>query len=162
LIQKQAGDPREVIRLARSQERDLRGFLYGEAAPAEESLAAALRRVGAEVEDDHRVPVEVVTVGDAPLDDRMRALLAAAREAMVNAARHAGADAVDVFAETDPATVTVFVRDRGKGFDLTTVPDDRMGLRHSIVGRMERHGGRATVRTAPGEGTEVRLEMDRS
>jgi signal transduction histidine kinase len=161
LIQRQAGDPREVIRLARSQERDLREFLYGDVAPADESLAAALRRVGADVEDDHRVPVEVVTVGDAPLDERMRALLAAAREAMVNAARHAGADSVDVYAEVNPASVTVFVRDRGRGFDLSAVPDDRMGVRHSIVGRMERHGGRATVRTAPGDGTEVRLEMDR-
>jgi signal transduction histidine kinase len=160
LIQKQAGDPREVVRLARSQERDLRGFLYGEA-PADESLAAALRRVAAEVEDDHRVPVEVVTVGDAPLDDRTRALLAAAREAVVNAARHAEADAVDVFAEVDASSVTVFVRDRGHGFDLSEVPEDRMGVRHSIIGRMERHGGRAEVRTTPGEGTEVRLEMDR-
>jgi signal transduction histidine kinase len=162
LIQKQAQDPREVVRLARSQERDLRGFLYGDVAPADESLAAALRRLAADVEDDHRVPVEVVTVGDGPLDDGVRALLAAAREAMVNAARHAGAHTVDVYAEVDPAAVTVFVRDRGQGFDLSEVPDDRMGVRHSIVGRMERHGGRATVRTTPGEGTEVRLQMGRS
>jgi len=162
LIQKQAHEPREVVRLARSQERDLRGFLYGDVAPAEESLTAALRRVAAEVEDDHRTPVEVVTVGEGPLDDRVRALLAAAREAMVNAARHAGADAVDVFAEVDSSSVTVFVRDRGRGFDLSEVPEDRMGVRHSIVGRMERHGGRATVRTTPGEGTEVRLQMGRS
>ncbi len=103
-----------------------------------------------------------MTVGEGPLDDRVRALLAAAREAMVNAARHAGADAVDVYAEVDPASVTVFVRDRGQGFDLSDVPDDRMGVRHSIVGRMERHGGRATVRTTPGAGTEVRLQMGRS
>jgi signal transduction histidine kinase len=69
---------------------------------------------------------------------------------------------VDVFAEADPHTVTVFVRDRGQGFDMTAVPDDRMGVRHSVIGRMERHGGHATVKTAPGEGTEVRLEMGRS
>jgi len=161
LIQRHAADSREVVRLARSQERDLRGFLYGEVAPADESLAAALRRVAADVEDDHRVPVEVVTVGDAPLDDRARALLAATREAVVNAARHAGADAVDVFAEVDSSSVTVFVRDRGRGFDQSEVPEDRMGVRHSIVGRMQRYGGRAAVRTTPGEGTEVRLELDR-
>lgn len=163
LIQRQAHDPREVVRLARGQERDLRAFLYADAAApgapeAAETLAAALRRVAAEVEDDHRVPVEVVTVGDIGLDDGGLALIASAREAMVNAARHSGADLVDVFAEVDGTAVTAYVRDRGRGFDLDGVPEDRAGVRHSIVGRMERHGGRASVKTSPGEGTEVRLQ----
>ncbi len=163
LIQRQAHDPREVVRLARGQERDLRAFLYADAgdpaAPAgPEMLAAALRRVAAEVEDDHGVPVEVVTVGDTELDDGGLALLASAREAMVNAARHSGADLVDVYAEVDGSAVTAYVRDRGRGFDLDGVPEDRAGVRHSIVGRMERHGGRASVRTEPGAGTEVRLQ----
>jgi signal transduction histidine kinase len=161
LIQRQAHDPREVVRLARGQERDLRAFLYRDdpahRAP-DETFAAALRRIAGEVEDDHGVPVEVVTVGDRGLDDGTRALLASAREAMANAARHSGAALVDVYAEVDGGAVTAYVRDRGKGFDLGGVPEDRAGVRHSIVGRMERHGGRATVRTAPGEGTEIRLQ----
>jgi signal transduction histidine kinase/phage shock protein PspC (stress-responsive transcriptional regulator) len=164
LIQRQASDPREVVRLARGQERDLRAFLYRDAhapgAAPDETFAVALRRVAGEVEDDHGVPVEVVTVGDLPLGDGTRALLASAREAMANAARHSGATLVDVYAEVDGSAVTAYVRDRGRGFDLDAVPEDRAGVRHSIVGRMERHGGRAVVRTAPGEGTEIRLQTE--
>ena len=123
------------------------------------TLAAAVRKVAAEVEDHHGVPIEVVCVGDCPLDDRLGAMLQAAREAMVNAAKYAETPSVSVYAEVDGDEVIVFVRDRGKGFDLDGVPDDRMGVRESIIGRMERNGGKAEVRTAPGEGTEVRLEM---
>jgi len=168
LIQRQAHDPREVARLARGQERDLRAFLYGDAAMSAATLAdvatlaAALRRAAADVEDQHGVPVEVVTVGDAPLDgpggDARRALLAAAREAMVNAAVHAGTT-VDVYAEVDGDAITAYVRDRGPGFDPAAVPEDRAGVRHSIIGRMERHGGRATLRSRAGEGTEVELRL---
>jgi signal transduction histidine kinase len=168
LIQRQAHDPREVTRLARGQERDLRAFLYGDAARTPSSplevttLAAGLRRAAAEVEDSHGVAVEVVTVGDAPLDgpagEGRRALLAAAREAMVNAAVHAGT-AVDVYAEVDGDSVTAYVRDRGAGFDPAAVPEDRAGVRHSIIGRMERHGGRATVRSRAGAGTEIELRL---
>ncbi|MBA3744327.1 MAG: PspC domain-containing protein [Sporichthya sp.] len=160
LIQRQAHDPREVVRLARGQERDLRTFLYSDRAAAEEvsTLTAGLRRVAAEIEDQHGFPVEVVTVGDAALDEPRRALLAAAREAMVNAAVHAGTT-VDVYAEVDGETATVYIRDRGPGFDPDAVPEDRAGVRHSIVGRMERHGGRAILRSRPGEGTEVELRL---
>ncbi len=154
LIQRQAHDPREVTRLARGQERDLRAFLYGEATLSDrggpgggESLAVELRRLAAEVEDQHGVPVEVVTVGDVPLDEARRALLAAAREAMVNASVHAGVDLVDVYLEVEGETVSAFVRDRGNGFDPAAVPEDRAGVRHSIVGRMERHGGQARIRS---------------
>ncbi|WP_344603176.1 PspC domain-containing protein [Sporichthya brevicatena] len=167
LIQRQAHDPREVMRLARGQERDLREFLYGDRDTAQDvsTLAAALRRTAAEVEEAHRVPVEVVTVGDADLDgpaaDARRALLAAAREAMVNAAVHAGTT-VDVYAEVDGDTVVAYVRDRGPGFDPDAVPEDRAGVRHSIVGRMQRHGGRAVVRSRAGEGTEVELRLGES
>jgi signal transduction histidine kinase len=108
------------------------------------------------------VPVEVVVVGDCPLDGPLSALVRAAREAMVNAARHADAPVVDVFAECVDNTVEVFVRDRGRGFDPAAVPPDRMGLAGSVVGRMERHGGTARVRSAPGEGTEISLSMPRA
>jgi signal transduction histidine kinase/phage shock protein PspC (stress-responsive transcriptional regulator) len=157
LIQKHAGDDRTVATLARAQERDLRSWLYGDEPPPDASVASALKVAAAEVEDAHGVPVELVVVGDTPASDRTRALVRAAREAMVNAARHSGAGRVDVYAECGPGTTEVFVRDRGRGFDEAAVPGDRLGVRNSIVGRMQRHGGTATVHSAPGEGTEVRL-----
>ncbi len=161
LIQRQAHDPREVVRLARGQERDLRTFLYAdpaaESAPADRSFAGALRAVGASVEDTHGMPVEVVTVGDGPVDEGRIAVLAAAREAMTNAAKHSGAATIDVYAEVEPASTAVYVRDRGHGFSPEDVPADRAGIRHSIQGRMERHGGTVTVNSAPGEGTEIEI-----
>ncbi len=161
LIQRNAQDPKEVQRLARAQERDLRAWLYQPKADAEVDLAAAVRKDAAEVEDHHGVPIEVVCVGDCPLDDRLAAMLQAAREAMVNAAKYAGETSVSVYAEVVGDDVAIFVRDRGRGFDLDTVSEDRMGVRESIIGRMERNGGKVAIRTAPGEGTEVRLEMTR-
>jgi signal transduction histidine kinase len=161
LIQKQADDPRAVARLARSQERELRSWLYDEDDKTDQTLAGAAKRAAAEVEDAHGVPVEVVTVGDCELTEPLSAMVRAARESMVNAAKHSGAAKIDVFVEVDGDRAEMFVRDRGKGFDVDGVPDDRLGLRHSVMGRMERHGGRATVRSDPETGTEVRLEMDR-
>jgi signal transduction histidine kinase/phage shock protein PspC (stress-responsive transcriptional regulator) len=159
LIQKHASDGRMVATLARAQERDLRSWLYGEEPPPDTSVASALKAAAAEVEDSHGVPVEVVTVGDAPVSERLRPLVLAAREAMVNAAQHSGADQVDVYAEAGPQATEVFVRDRGRGFDQDQVPDDRLGVRNSILDRMHRHGGTAEVRSTPGTGTEVRLAM---
>ncbi|MDA0567868.1 PspC domain-containing protein [Streptomonospora sp. S1-112] len=161
LIQRRAEDPREVQRLARVQERALRSWLYQRPADAETTVKAALERVAAEVEEAHGVPIEVVCVGDCPIDDGVQAELRAAREAMVNAAKYAGTDSISVFGEVEPEEVLVFVRDRGAGFDLDAIPEDRMGVRGSILGRMERHGGSARIRTAPGEGTEVQLRMPR-
>ncbi|TDB82025.1 ATP-binding protein [Actinomadura sp. KC216] len=162
LIQRNAHDTREVQRLARSQERTLRTWLYQPRADPDQTFAAAIRAVAGEVEDDHGVPIEIVCVGDTALDERLGAALQAAREAMVNAAKYAEAPSVSVYAEVEGDEVAIFVRDRGKGFDLDQVPGDRMGVRGSIIGRMERNGGKATVRTAPGEGTEVRLEIKKS
>jgi signal transduction histidine kinase len=159
LIQRNAADPREVQRLARSQERELRTWLYAPRADPDQTFAAAVQKIVGEVEDTHGVPIEVVCVGDCPLSDRLAAVLQAAREAMVNAAKYAEAPSASVYAEVEGDQVVIFVRDRGKGFDLDAVPPDRMGIRGSIIGRMERNGGTATVRTAPGEGTEVRLEI---
>ncbi|MBP2390829.1 ATP-binding protein [Aeromicrobium fastidiosum] len=159
LLQKNAGDAAAVATLARRQERELRDWLYGNDERPGDSLLAALRASAAEVEDAHHVPVEVISVGDTPLDGDMTALARAAREAMVNAAKHAGVDRIDVYAETDGRTATVFVRDRGVGFDPETIADDRMGVRASIVARVERHGGTATIRSRPGEGTEVALSV---
>ncbi|HEX5994515.1 MAG TPA: PspC domain-containing protein [Jiangellales bacterium] len=157
LIQKQAHDPRSVITLARRQERDLRRWLYEDQAGEPASFAAALTKAAADIEDAHGVPVEVVTVGDGELDDLRRAVLNATGEAAVNAAKHSGADSIDIYAEIEGDHVEVFVRDRGSGFDLESIPDDRLGVRRSIIERMERHGGSAQIRSAPGEGTEVRL-----
>jgi len=158
LIQRQAEDPRAVQQLARRQERELRTWLYGEELGGT-SLKAALTTAAAEVEDERGIPVELVVVGDAEPSEAVQALVRSAREAVVNAAKHSGADKIDVYAEVTEDLVEVFVRDRGQGFDLDAVPEDRMGVRGSILDRMARHGGRATVRSRPGDGTEVRLEI---
>ena len=164
LVQRRAEDPREVAGLARRQERELRAWLNrgGPLHAAPQTLAVALEQAAAEVEETHGVPVDVVAVGDAPLDARGEALVAAAREAVVNAAKFAGGGPVSVFAEADEERLQVFVRDRGPGFDPAAVPPDRRGVRESIVGRMARHGGRADVHTAAGGGTEVELTIERS
>ena len=173
LIQKQAGEDtagREVRRLARSQERELRAWLYGPpggdagrpAGSTDATLAAALATAAGEVEDDYGVRVAPVVVGDAELDPNTTALVAAAREAMVNAAKHAGVDEIDVYVEVEPDAVEVFVRDRGRGFDPDAVGEDRRGLAGSVRDRMTRHGGRVQLRTTPGEGTEVGLVLPRS
>jgi signal transduction histidine kinase len=160
LVQQRSDDPRAVAALARRQERELRAWLGRRSAPGgEDRLAAALEGAADEVERDHGVRVEVVTVGDAELDDRSRALVAAAREAMVNAAKFGGGSAVDVYAEAGGDGLQVFVRDRGPGFDPEQVAADRRGVRESIVGRMQRHGGRAVIASREGEGTEVELTL---
>jgi signal transduction histidine kinase len=159
LIQQQSADPRRVAALARSQERELRDWLYSDRSLSNETLSSALRRMAAEVEDSLGLPVDVVTVGDVSLNDHRAAMLRAAREAMVNAAKHSGADKIDVFAEVATEGIEVFVRDRGEGFDPEAIPPDRLGVRRSIEGRMDRHGGKASIRSSPGQGTEVSLSM---
>ena len=163
LVQKRADDPREVAQLARRQERELRSWLFdADRPPASDSLAAALEVAAVEIEEAHGVPIEVVAVGDAPVDERNTALVGAAREALVNAAKFApDAGEIAVYAELDEDLSQVFVRDRGPGFDLAAIPGDRRGVRESIIGRMERSGGRVSVRSEPGAGTEVELTMPR-
>jgi signal transduction histidine kinase len=162
LIQKNAGDAPTVARLARSQERDLRAWLFDTVPAGAATLAGALREVVREIEDTYGVDVELVNVGDVDLDDRTAPLLAAAREAVTNAAKHAGTPAVDIYAEVSPRRVEVFVRDRGRGFDPESVPADRQGVRNSILDRMSRHGGGAEIRSSPETGTEVRLTLPRA
>lgn len=159
LIQKSSHDPAAVARLARAQERDLRSWLFDSAGGDPTTFAAALRTIAGEVDDAYGVPVEVVCVGDPAVSERLRPIVLATREAVVNAARHSGAAKVDVYAEATPDRVEVFVRDRGTGFDHEAVATDRHGLRDSIVERMNRHGGTAEVRSRPGEGTEIRLKL---
>ncbi len=159
LIQRQAADPAAVSQLARTQERELRTWLFEADDREADTLRSALQRALAEVEDAHHVPIELVTVGDLALVDSTRALVAATREAAVNASRHSGADRVDVFVEVGSAGVEVFVRDRGRGFVLGEVAEDRLGVRRSIIDRVARHGGGAIIRSTPGDGTEVRLTM---
>lgn len=161
LIQRHVDSPREVARLARGQERELRSWLYGRGPDPEARFAAAIQAAAAEVEDSYAVAVEAVVVGDCELDNAAGAVVQAAREALINAARHAGVDEVSLYAEVEPKRIAVYVRDRGVGFDPAAVPEDRQGLRGSIEGRMQRHGGRANVRSAAGAGTEIELTMDR-
>ena len=157
LIQRRADDPAEVSRLARTEERALRSWLYAPVG-ASGSLGAALAEVVAATEADYDARIDLVTVGDTVVDDRLAALVAATREAVVNAAKHAGAPAT-VYAEVDDAQVEVNVRDRGVGFVPDDVGADRHGVRESITARMAAVGGSATLRSAPGEGTEVRLVL---
>jgi signal transduction histidine kinase len=161
LIQRQSTDPAVVSQLARTQERELRMWLFDDIDPERATLKSALQGVVAEVEDNLRVPIELVVVGDVDVDESVRPMVAASREAIVNAARHSEAGRVDVFTEVGEHSIEVFVRDRGVGFVPDDVPPDRQGLRGSVIDRMQRHGGQATVRSAPGEGTEVRLVMPR-
>ena len=157
LIQRGADDPAYVTQLARKQERELRGWLYGSNEDPSQTLAAAATAVAAEVEDLHGVPVDVVVTGDRGLDDGGRALVRAMREAMLNGVRH-GSPPVSAYVEIGPTSVEAFVRDHGGGFDPDAVPADRLGVRESILGRMSRHGGTATVRRRD-PGTEVILVM---
>jgi signal transduction histidine kinase len=161
MVQRRAHEPAEVAQLARRQERELRSWLAGRPAPGQAAtLGAALEGAAAEVEERHGVPVEVVAVGDRPLDPDTEAVVAAAREAMTNAAKFGGGSTVDVYAESEEGRLVVFVRDRGPGFDPGSIPADRGGVRESIVGRMERHGGRATISSSPETGTEVELVLE--
>jgi len=166
LIQLRADQPQQVIQLARAQERELRSWLFDGRAPGsvddqDMTLAAGVRLIQQDVEARHGVPVEAVTVGDCALDDNLAALLAAAREATVNAVKWSGASVVSLFAEVEPTEVSLFVRDRGRGFDPADVPGDRKGLAESVHARMARRGGSAAVRSVQGEGTEVSLTMPR-
>lgn len=160
LIQRQATDATAVASLARRQERELRTWLYGEPVKSQR-FKGYLEQLVDDVEGRFPITVEQVCVGDAELDEASEALLLAVREAVTNAAKHSQAERVDIYAEVEPERVEVYVRDRGIGFDLGAIPADRMGVRESIHARMERHGGSVTFRSAPGEGTEVRLEMAR-
>jgi signal transduction histidine kinase len=165
LIQR-ADAPGRAKTLARRQERELRAWLYDERPPDgggdTATLAAAVEAVVTDVEDAHDVEVDLVAVGDCPMEPRLDTLVAALREATHNAARHAGVGEVSVYVEVQPERVEAYVRDRGRGFDLAEVEPGRLGGRQSIIGRMARHGGRAEVRAVPGEGTEVTLEVART
>jgi signal transduction histidine kinase len=160
LIQRHADEPRRVSSLARRQERELRGWLYADQPLGDDgsSLVTALTAAAADVEELHGVRVEIASSGDATPDN---ALVLAAREAMTNAAKFAGVEEIDVYAEVGDDAVAVFVRDRGVGFDPAAVPPDRKGIRESIMGRLERAGGSATVSSRPGGGTEVELRLPR-
>jgi signal transduction histidine kinase len=161
LIQRADSAP-EVVALARRQERELRAWLYAPPAPPDGSLRPAVEAIATRVEQLHNVPVDVVVVGDAPLDERGRAMVDACQEAALNAARHSGAPLVSVYVEVEPDELTGFVRDQGKGFDPGQVPADRRGIADSIRGRVHRHGGSATITSSPGEGTEVHIRMPRA
>jgi len=162
LIQRHAESPQLVGRLARSQERELRTWLYEPTVATGGTWAGLVARLVEEVEADHAVTVEPVVVGDLPVDDVVATLGQATREAVVNAAKHSGAPTVSLYSEVTPNSVVVFVRDRGTGFDPAAVAPDRRGLRDSVVARLTRTGGTATVRSAPGEGTEVELCLPRA
>ena len=154
-------DPRHMVTLARGQERELREWLYGrgDASDGPDDLEAAITDAAARVEAAHDVPVEVVVVGSAVMNDDLRALVQASAEAMNNAGRHSGAGRVSVFVEIGVEKVDVFVADHGKGFDPAVVAPERRGIADSIRGRIKRHGGSVVISSDPGEGTEVHLSM---
>jgi signal transduction histidine kinase/phage shock protein PspC (stress-responsive transcriptional regulator) len=157
LIQRRAGNEHDVVRLARAQERELRGWLFQDPGRESGQLSDRIKAVAAEVEDLLGHPVEVVTVGDAAMTEAHEALVQASREAMLNAARHGGGT-VSVYLEASDGQAEIFIKDRGPGFRLGDVPADRLGIRESIIGRMKRHGGSAAIHST-GDGTEVRLRL---
>ena len=157
LIQRRSHDPASVTQLARAQERELRSWLYAGPAGSDETLASAVTAAAHDVEDRNGVVIDLVVTGDRPLEEHGTALVRAMREAMLNATRH-GKPPVTAYAEIGPSGVEAFVRDRGEGFDIGDIPQDRLGVRASILGRMERHGGTAKVRRRE-DGTEVELTL---
>jgi signal transduction histidine kinase len=161
LVQKDADDAQRVRALARRQERELRRWLYGSGYGTAETFADALAEAVADVEEAHATRVELATSGDAPLDDPLTQLVLATREALANAAKHSSASEISAYAEVDEGSVSVYVRDRGVGFDPTAVGADRRGIAESIEARMQRAGGSATITSSPGEGTEVELRLPR-
>lgn len=166
LIQRSAAEPDTVVQLARTQERELRSWLFEARRPRSDdadgaTVAAAVEQIAHDVETAHGVPVDVVAVGDCPLDDDLSGMLAAGREAMVNAAKWSGAPSISVFTEVERKRVSLFVRDRGSGFDPDDTPADRQGIATSIRGRMDRIGGSVTIRSHVGDGSEVELSVAR-
>jgi signal transduction histidine kinase len=166
LIQKSAAEPTEVIRLARNQERELRHWLFdprasSRAAGSAESFGSLAEAIERDVEDAYGVGVELVVVGDCDVDDAVLAILGAGREAAVNAAKWSGTANFSMFAEVEPTSISIFVRDLGTGFDPSRVPEDRRGIACSIRERMVRYGGTAVVRSTPDVGTEVELVLPR-
>ena len=157
LIQRRAGNEHDVVRLARAQERELRGWLFQDPGRDAGQLAERIKATAAEVEDFLGNAVEVVSVGDTAMTEAHEALVQASREAMLNASRHGGGT-VSVYLEVSDGRAEVFVKDRGPGFELSDVPEDRLGVRESIIGRMKRHGGTASITSTP-DGTEVRLGL---
>ncbi|MCO4256831.1 ATP-binding protein [Pseudarthrobacter cellobiosi] len=157
LIQRRAGNEHDVVRLARAQERELRSWLFQDPGKEAGQLSDRIKAVGAEVEDALGNAVEVVSVGDTAMTESHEALVQASREAMLNASRHGGGT-VSVYLEVSDGHTEIFIKDRGPGFDLQDVPEDRLGVRESIIGRMKRHGGTASI-TSTSDGTEVRLGM---
>jgi len=161
LIQR-APAPREMASLARTQERELRAWLYGRAPTlAGARLRDAIDSMAGRAERDQQVKVEAIVVGDADLDERARALVAAVGEATLNAGRHSGATEVSVYVEVEDDAISAYVRDHGTGFEPEAVATDRRGIADSIVGRMERHGGTAQVNSRPGAGTEIVMRLPR-
>lgn len=158
LIQLHSEDPATVFTLARRQERELREWLYQERSTSDRSVSAGLKQIAAEVEDEHGKPIEVVTVGDAHPSAQTDALLDATRQALVNAVTH-GSEPISLYCEATDTTVEVFVRDHGEGFDIDTIPPDRLGIRESIIGRIKRRGGTVEIVSKAGWGTEVRMHM---
>lgn len=161
LIQR-SEDPKKMVTLARAQERELRRWLFESSpTPGMDQLSTAIQALADRVETEFDIPVEVIGVGDAEIDDTTTPVVAAAGEALMNAAKHSGARRISVYHEVTDEVIEVFITDQGKGFEMDLVADDRHGVRDSIVARMQRHGGTATIMSEPGEGTEVALAMQR-
>ena len=159
LIQRESSVPARVVALARRQERELRAWLFETPGTKPGGLADAVRQVAAAIEEAYRVKVEVVTVGESSLDRAAEALVGAGREAIINAAKHSGDDTISVYVESDGERRRLFVRDRGIGFDAASVAPDRRGLSDSITRRIAQVGGSTEIRSIPGQGTEIRVEV---
>ncbi|HJU80460.1 MAG TPA: hypothetical protein VJ796_01810 [Acidimicrobiia bacterium] len=161
LVQREASDSTRVAALARRQEQELRGWLYGSSDGQAAGLARSLELAASELEEAYGGKVEVVAVGDTPVEGSAKAILAAGREGMLNALKHSGTNRIDVYLEVLAQNIKLFVRDRGVGFNRVAVPADRAGIRDSIEGRIRAVGGKVEIRSPSGQGTELRIEVPR-
>ena len=161
IVQRRSTDA-GLVRLAREQDRDLRRYLFGDGRLSAQSdgLAEALRYVAARFEDAFGVRAEVLVPFDLPtlIDVQVECMSRAVSEALTNAGKHARPEHLTVFVEADDGGVFCSVKDDGVGFD-TAIVQPGIGISRSIIERMQEAGGRADVRSIPGQGTEVCLWM---
>lgn len=164
VIRMHADDPGQVRYLARRQERELRRTIDAYRSPYTVSFRAELLGVRDDVEDLCRVEVDAVIRDDAESTPSLTAAVGAAREAMINAAKHSGAIQIHLYSEIADGKARVNVRDRGKGFATTEIAVNPTAqsnslMANSLIGRVAAVGGTVVIESAVGKGTDVTITV---